>query len=247
MKKLVISVVSYLNSIPFKYALLNKAQENNWDVQLDIPSACADKLIAGKADIGLIPVAEIKNVSNAVIIGEYGIAADGDVQSVLLLSNVPLNEIKTILLDYHSRTSVRLCKILAQNFWKINTEWKNASEGFESEIKNNTAAVVIGDRALLLRNKYKYVYDLSGEWKKFTGLPFVFACWVANKEIDKQRLQLFEEALKTGVNNRQIVLDSEKITDNDKRDYILNIIKYKIEADHKEAIEKFRALSNKLR
>src|SRR6185369_11597556 len=113
------------------------------------------------------------------IISDYCIGADGDVGSVLLLSDVPMSEIKNVLLDYQSRTSVTLAQVLADKYWRIKPRWTDAKENYERDIKGTTAGVVIGDRTFALKNKFKYTYDLSGEWKIFTGLPFVFACWVA--------------------------------------------------------------------
>jgi chorismate dehydratase len=150
MKKIRISAVSYLNSLPFVYGLTHSSLINECDISLDIPSVCAEKLINGTVDIGLIPVAAIPQVPNATIISDYCIGANGEVKTVCLFSEVPLNEIKTILLDYQSRTSVLLVKILAKEFWKINPEFINAEAGFEQKIKGTTAGVVIGDRTFEL-------------------------------------------------------------------------------------------------
>ena len=147
----------------------------------------------------------LKKIPNAKIISDYCIAADGEVASVLLISNVPLKEIQTVIMDHESRTSVLLAKVLAHFYWEIKPHWldeKNIEQqnpllwGGQDEA---SAAVVIGDRALSLRNNYPFQYDLGDEWKKFTGLPFVFACWVANTHIDKNYLKLFKEALNYGV------------------------------------------------
>jgi len=243
LSKLKISVVSYLNALPFRYALNNYAGKEKWDVQTDMPSVCADKLINGVVDIGLIPVAEINRVPNGRIIGDHCIAADGNVNSVLLLSEVPLHEIKTIMLDYQSRTSVKLCRILADVFWKINPSWENTAEGYEKMIKGDVAGVIIGDRAIEMSGEYKYTYDLSGEWKKYNGLPFVFACWVANKAIDKKDEDMFNEMLALGIKNRFEILDKEKVDNSRKRDYILNTIQYKMSDSHKLAINNFFDLS----
>jgi chorismate dehydratase len=245
MSKMKISVVSYLNSLPFRHALQNYKGEEDWEVQIDIPSVCADKLISGKVDIGLIPVAEIDRVPNARIISNYCIAADGPVKSVLLLSEVPLSEIEIIMLDYQSRTSVKLCRLLADLFWNIKPLWENTKEGYEYNIKGKRAAVVIGDRAIALSGKYKYVYDLSGEWKKYKGLPFVFACWVENKAIDKKNENSFGKILEQGVKNKVDVLNKEKIFEAEKRDYILNTIQYEMSDRHKLALGTFLDLSKK--
>ena len=136
--KIKISVVEYLNSTPFVYGLLNSGYLDNSEVQLelDIPSVCAKKLVDGTADVGLVPVAIIPALKEHYVLTDYCIGAIGKVNSVLLLSNVPLTDIKTILLDFHSNTSVALTRILASKLWNISPEWKNAEEGFISSIKN---------------------------------------------------------------------------------------------------------------
>jgi len=207
--KIKISVVEYLNSTPFVYGLLNSPYLNADDVQidLDIPSVCAKKLINETVDIGLVPVAIIPQLKEHYLLTDYCIGAVGKVNSVLLLSNVPLKDIKIILLDFHSRTSVALTRILASKLWNISPEWKNTDECFIKSICNETAGVVIGDRALVIKDDYKYCYDLSEEWLTLTGLPFVFACWVANKKLSKNFTSAFVQAIQFGMKNKQKVID----------------------------------------
>lgn len=211
MQKIKISIVSYLNSKPFIAGLNKSDLINKIDLQLDIPSVCAQKLIDGKVDLGLIPVAVLPLLKEKYIVSDYCIGAVGKVASVMLYSDVPLEKITTVLLDYQSRTSVSLVKVLANKFWKINPKWVAAKENFEEEIKESTAAVIIGDRTFGLENKYKFSYDLAEEWQKYTGLPFVFACWVANKQLPDAFIEEFNQALKTGLNNRsELILELEK-------------------------------------
>jgi chorismate dehydratase len=107
-----ISVVSYLNTIPFIYGLEQSGLAKKLDISLDIPSACADKLLTNKVDIGLVPIVVLKQIQNAYIISDFCIGADGAVDTVCLFSDVPINEIESIFLDYQSKTSVELLKIL---------------------------------------------------------------------------------------------------------------------------------------
>lgn len=130
-----VSCVSYLNSIPFVSGLRVLEDENLIKLSLDTPADCATKLIRGEVDLGLIPVATIPLVPGGQIVTDFCIGAKGAVKSVTLLSEVPLSQIKTILLDYQSRTSVNLTRILAKEFWKINPEWKAGETGFESQIQ----------------------------------------------------------------------------------------------------------------
>jgi chorismate dehydratase len=239
-----ISVVSYLNSRPFIKGLENAVFEIPVEVLKDIPSVCADKLINGSADIGLVPVAVLPQLKNYKIISDYCIGADGNVGSVLLLSDVPLNEIKSVLLDYQSRTSVQLTKVLAKNFWKINPEWTSTESEYEKKISGTTAGVVIGDRALMLSKQFKYVYDLSGEWKKFTSLPFVFACWVSTIDLSEKFVSDFNEALKLGLDDLDSIAEKEIsfLSKEEIKNYLSNCIDYRLDDLKKEAMERFLKL-----
>ncbi|MBI3510816.1 MAG: menaquinone biosynthesis protein [Bacteroidetes bacterium] len=204
-----ISAVSYLNTKPFLHGL-KLAALKNVELSVDIPSECARKLLEGEVDLGLIPVAVIPSMKEAHLIPGFCIAGDGEVDSVKLYSDVPLEKIKTVLLDYQSKTSVLLTKILAGEFWKINPEWKNAQSGYEKQIAGTQAGVVIGDRTFEMNGKYQHEYDLSAQWKKMTGLPFVFACWVSNKILPEEFILQLSSAFERGLNDMGTVIESEK-------------------------------------
>ena len=112
MVKYKVSAVSYLNTIPFIYGLKNSPIFDQIELSLDYPALCADKLLNNQVDIGLIPVATIPKIKNAQIISDYCIGSDGKVDTVCLYSNVPILEIESIALDYQSRTSIELLKLL---------------------------------------------------------------------------------------------------------------------------------------
>lgn len=242
MKPIRISVVSYLNSLPFIHGLRNWQGSTPIELELDIPSVCAEKLATGKADIGLIPVAALPHLPHFHIISNYCIGADGAVDSVLLLSEVPLEKIETILLDYQSRTSVMLTKILAERYWKINVEWKATTPDYENSIKGTIGGVIIGDRALKLRNRFPYQYDLATEWKKMTGLPFVFATWTATTELPEDFIQEFNKALEKGFQEIDLVIEKANTGDIDRhsiREYLTKSIDYKLDERKKKAMELF--------
>ncbi|HRG39204.1 MAG TPA: menaquinone biosynthesis protein [Bacteroidia bacterium] len=247
--KVKISVVSYLNSKPFLFGIEQSEISKQIDLQLDIPSVCARKLIENQVDIGLVPVAIIPALKQHFIISDYCIGAVGKVSSVMLYSQVPLNAIKQVLLDYQSRTSVTLVKVLAKAYWHISPEWFPATENFEEQIKDTTAAVIIGDRTFGLENKYAYAYDLSEEWQKFTKLPFVFACWVANKELPKSFVTEFNAALKYGIDHRGTLIEAlrtAKTYKTDVENYLKNSISYDYDSDKKQALALFLELAAKL-
>lgn len=244
-----ISIVSYLNSKPFIYGLKKASFQFAPVIEEDIPSICAQKLILKKADIGLVPVAVLPEIINHTIISDYCIGADGNVNSVLLVSEVPLHEIKTVLLDYQSRTSINLARVLAMHFWKINPEWLPTSENYESQIKGSQAGVIIGDRALSMKENFRYAYDLSAEWKKFTNLPFVFACWVSNSPIETSFINEFNQALKYGLKHIDSVAEEESsgLFSREKiKEYLTKSINYSLDNKKREALKLFLEKSKTL-
>ena len=206
MDKVKVSIVSYLNSKPFLFGIDNQVLKDQVLLSLDIPSVCSKKLVNDVVDLGLVPIAVLPELKEYYIVSDYCIGSFGKVGSVMLYSEVPLKKINTILLDYQSQTSVSLVKVLAKFFWKIDPVWASTEVDYESKIKSDTAAVIIGDRTFGLASQYPYSYDLSEEWEKYTQLPFVFACWVANKQLPEQFLEQFNNALKFGLDNRESLI-----------------------------------------
>ncbi len=194
-----ITAVSYLNTKPLLYGLLNHPISRQIDLQLDIPSVCAEKLENGQVDLGLIPVAAIPNLSSPYLISDYCIGSEGAVKTVGIYSDVPLAELDTLYLDFHSRTSVALTRLLLREFWKLTPVILPAREGFIDQIGGRTGALVIGDRTIGLETKHRYFYDLGEAWKDHTGLPFVFAAWISTRPLDPAFVAAFNEALARGV------------------------------------------------
>ncbi|CAG0953398.1 MAG: menaquinone biosynthesis protein [Bacteroidetes bacterium] len=237
-----ISLVSYLNTLPFIYGLENSPLKDNINIIKNIPSQCAEVLKQGQANIGLVPVAELTTLSGFNIVTDYCIGSENTVKSVLLLSDVPLHEIESVELDYQSKTSNNLIKILAKELWNKNFTYINTSPDYTKVFKENTASLIIGDRALLMAKRYPYQYDLAEEWKKLTDLPFVFAVWVANKNISEPFLNDFTNALQFGIQNISKAVAScpfnnefKKITES----YLKNNISYPFNAQKKQALELF--------
>lgn len=169
---------------------------------LDFPANLVKMLKSGQIDIGLIPVGALPDLPQYQIVSDYCIGTRGEVASVALFSEVEMDQIETVLLDYQSRTSVQLCKILFDRFWKKKVEFIDASgEDYLDMIEGNTAGLIIGDRALEYRIRSKFIFDLGSAWKDMTGLPFVFAVWVSLKPIDATFLKSFNDANLYGVSS----------------------------------------------
>ncbi|MCB2195542.1 MAG: menaquinone biosynthesis protein [Bacteroidetes bacterium] len=243
MSKIKISAVSYTNSYPFIYGIEHSNIINHIELSKDIPSVCAQKLLDNQVDVGLIPVAVIPKLNHSEIISDYCIGASGPVRSVILASYKPLTEIDTILLDYHSRSSVMLTRILAKKFWNLDVKWANTTEGFENRIQENEAAVIIGDKALASENNFSFVYDLADEWLKNTGLPFVFAAWVANRSLGDTFKEEFNNSLQLGINHIDEMINTFDFSFLPKRinikEYFEKNIDYSLDKEKKKGLELF--------
>jgi chorismate dehydratase len=238
--KLRISAVSYTNTKPFLYGLQHTDIINKIDLSLDIPSDCAQKLIDDKVDIGLIPVAATLNLPHWEIVSDYCIGAIGAVNSVFIFSNCPIGEVTHLQLDQESRSSNNLARVLLKNFWKINPELIVNASDYTASSDPTTAFVQIGDRTFGKKDKFKYVYDLAEEWQRFTGLPFVFAAWIANKPIPADFIAEFNIALKQGLDNRRELLKTLPTYPGfDLEDYLMNKLDFELTADKRKALYLF--------
>ena len=238
--------MSYLNTKPLIYGFEKGMMKEEVELVMDYPANIASMLLNDEIDIGLVPVAVLPALKQYHLISDYCIACDGEVASVCLFSEVPINEIETILLDYQSKTSVALLKILLKDHWNINPKLADTSSGYELSIENTTGGLVIGDRALAQRNQSKYCYDLGLAWKELTGLPFVFAVWVSNKSMDKQFIEKFNMTNSYGLDNLEGIVAKNNFSSYDLDYYFKKNIIFKPEIDKLEVItlflEKLKAL-----
>jgi len=246
LKPIKLSAVSYLNTLPFIYGMeQNPEFLKQIELQKDIPSKCAEKLIKDKVDLGLVPVAIIPKMNQAHILSDYCIGAVGKVKSVLLFSEVPLQEIETIVLDYQSKTSVQLCRLLVKNYWKIDVSYEEGQTGYELKVGGNKAALIIGDRTFNLKKKYPYQYDLAEAWFEWQKLPFVFAAWVSNKPLSNDFIRRFNSILKFGVNRTKEAVTNYKLNQiepEEQLDYLNNYISYELDSAKRDGLKKFHEL-----
>jgi chorismate dehydratase len=251
MDKIRISAVKYANTYPFIYGLTESGFDEKIILETDHPAQCAAKLISGKVDIGLVPVAAIPLLKEYQIISDYCIGAKGNVRTVLLLSNCVFEDIRNIYLDYRSRSSINLTKVLAKNFWKRDFNWINTSKSFDfKNIGYNDAVVLIGDQCFEFENSFRFKIDLAMEWVKFTGFPFVFACWTSNKLLDSMFIEEFNLALKVGVNNIDAVVEkfgeTGTITGIVLKNYLTENIDFNFDDEKKSGLKLFLDLLSKL-
>ncbi len=247
MKKIKISAVSYTNTKPFLYGLQHSGILDEIELSLDAPADCAQKLIDDVVDIGLIPVAAVLNIPNWHLVSDYCIGAVGAVNSVFIFSNCKIEDVRTLQLDPQSRSSNNLAKVLLKNYWKLKPEFIVAAADYGTLTEPNIAFVQIGDRTFGKTGQYPFVYDLAEEWQKFTGLPFMFAGWIANKPIPEDFLAEFNKALKLGLDNRDELFKELPHYDNfDVEDYLMKKIDFPVTPEKKEAMKLFLNYITKL-
>jgi len=241
--KIKISIVNYTNTLPFKWALKRSKLLQRIDLQEDIPSICAQKLKFGQVDLALVPVALLPELESSFIVSDYCIGANGKVDSVKLYSQVPLTELDTVVLDYQSKSSITLTKVLFKFFWKLPAKFVEARPGFESQIEGRQAAVVIGDRTFNLNGQFAYEYDLAEEWETFTGLPFVFAAWVSRVALDADFIKEFNAVLKDGLDHLDQAVEEDyaggRLSKSETLHYLKERISYPLDAHKKEALQLF--------
>ena len=177
-----VSVVQYLNTVPLIWGMLHGEERGKFELDFTTPACCADAVRGGAADVGIIPSIEYQRLEHAEIVDGVSIASKGRVRSVLLLAKSPIERIRTVALDNSSRTSVALLAILLRKFYGREVESIPFAPHPDAMLERADAALVIGDPALTYQGRVAAIYDLAEEWKKFTGLPFVFALWVGNAE-----------------------------------------------------------------
>ncbi len=238
-----IAAVSYLNTVPMLYGI-ERQGELRAELLLSPPAGCAEAFQSGEADIALVPAGALGELGGHEIITNYCIGASGPVRTVVLLSDVPLESITHIALDPHSRTSAALVQVLCRHHWGISPEFGELENyntiGHHSP---HEAFVLIGDKVFDHEDKFAYRRDLAEEWIAMTGLPFVFAVWVARQKVPPSTVEALEAALEYGVGHVDEAI--EYYGHGDKkyaREYLTRNIDYRFDENKKKALTLFNHL-----
>lgn len=182
MSRLKISAISYLNTAPLLWDFEHGQSGGDFDIAYTLPSNCADALRTGTADIGIIPAAAYTTIPDLVIIPDVAIAARRPVRSILLVSKVPIEKVRTVALDTSSMTSVALTKILFAKWLGGAREYAALAPDLEQMLAKCDAALLIGDPALQVDRARYVTLDLAEEWIARTGKSFVFAFWAIRRQ-----------------------------------------------------------------
>lgn len=231
--------MSYLNTKPLLYGIERSPLLEKMELITDYPASIASMLLKDEIDIGLVPVAIIPEMKEYYINTRYVIGCNGPVASVCLFSEVPIEKLQTVVMDYQSKTSVALARVLLKEYWKISPVYKEAGTGFLEEINGVTGAVVIGDRALKQRSISAHAYDLGEAWKKMTGLPFVFAAWISNKKLNPDWVRAFDEANGIGVRHIDRVLEGLTSDLFNLKKYFTRYLSYELDEEKEKGLQAF--------
>ena len=235
-----VGIVNYLNTKPLIYGLERPPIKDQIELVGAYPAKLAQLLLDDEVDVGLIPVAAITKLPSYHIVGDYCIGAEAEIASVCLFSEVPMEAIKKVYLDYQSRTSVALLKWLMKEYWGIFPEIVDATgENYRDEIKGTTAGLVIGDRALEQRKISTYIYDLGSEWRAITGLPFVFAAWVSKKKLPDDFIATFNAANALGLQHIDEIVAAVPADLYDMRKYYTLHLNYNLDERKRKGMELF--------
>jgi chorismate dehydratase len=205
-----VGIVNFVNARPLARGL--ERDPSGLELVYLPPARVADELAAGRIDVGLLPSIELARIPGLAVLPGCAIAATHEVRSVLLVSRVPVAEIRTLALDENSRTSAALVRLLLAARYGIEPELRAAAPRVEEMLATSDAALVIGDPALRVDRERHVVLDLAGEWLELTGLPFVFAVWAARAELATLEFaSRFERSLELGLSELEAIVEETAV------------------------------------
>lgn len=177
MRRLRISAISYLNTAPLMWDFEQGNVGEKFDISYTVPSLCARALAQGTADIGIIPAAAYAQIPGLLVLPDVAIASRRAVRSILLVSKVPIEKVRTVALDTSSMTSVALTKVVFEKWLGGGRTFAAMEPDLKQMLQACDAGLLIGDPALQVDRKRYHTLDLAEEWIRYTGKPFVFAFW----------------------------------------------------------------------
>jgi chorismate dehydratase len=251
-----VAAIEFLNAAPLMWGL---ERDGRFSMQHTLPSACADALAAGRAELGVIPAIELARIPGLVGLGGCGVAvADApgaEVRSILLVSRRPPAAVRTLVLDPASRTSSVLVQLLLRQRWGAEFTIVAAAGGWRAALERADAVLMIGDPALQLRvsgeASHLQVFDLAREWRAWTGLPFVFALWgIRAPAYEAARGWLaarLEQALNEGLAHREdlvrIWAPRLHLAAGEVRRYLTDNVVYRLTLAHRRGLRHYLELA----
>jgi chorismate dehydratase len=251
MQALRISAISYLNTAPLMWDFEHGEAGASFDISYTLPSGCAAALLAGSADIGIIPAAAYTTIPDLLILPGVAIASRQPVRSIVLASKVPFDQIRSVALDTSSMTSVALTKVLFACYWRRQVNFSAMDPDLDRMLEQHDAALVIGDPALQIDRSRYITFDLAEEWIRFTGKPFVFAFWAIRSAaltgvealVDLPRI--FQQSRDHGLKPQNLNLIVKEwapklaLSETDIRTYLTDNIYYRLSSECLQGLQLF--------
>jgi len=247
-KALRIGSVSFLNAKPLIYGL---DEVSGVELGLEVPSKLLDGMRRGRYDVALLPVIDYQRMDGLRLLTSGGIGCDGPTLTVRIFSPVPIEQIKTLACDTDSHTSVALARVILAEQYGIRPEFVALDALREGQAAADVAKLLIGDKVVSqepARSLMPYQLDLGGAWKDLTGLPFVFAAWMARDGVELGDLPgVLERAKVEGLAHVDQIIASEAAPRGWPADvarrYLAEYLKFDIGDRQLAAIEHFHDLA----
>ena len=238
--KLRVSVVEFLNTAPLVWGFTEGPLAGKYDLSFTVPSQCAESLRRGDADVAIIPAIEYQRMDDVVILPDIGVAASGEIRSLLVVAKKPIERAKRIALDTGSRATAALVRMLAAGYWNITPEFVDAAPNPSEMLQEADAALIIGDPALRIAVKLDtlsgklpsgeqccqgdpdelpvpgfamlFVYDVAQQWHEMTGKPCVLAVWAGKRDaITPELVADFQASKEYGVQRMRDIAEAASV------------------------------------
>ena len=243
-----LSIIEYLNAAPLNHGFKQGLGWDRFHLKFHYPSVCADRLRAGEVDAGLISSIEYLRIPDLRIVPGLCIASPKRVRSVVILSKVPPEQIRSLALDTSSRTSVVLGQLLLRERYGVNPEVHDLGPDLAAMLEHHDAALMIGDAAMRAPKEGLYVLDLAEEWHAWTGLPFVFALWTVREDAPVFPepggvAPYFHRSLEAGMDHLDAIIEEARRTIGwtklELREYLTENISYHLGEAERESLQLF--------
>jgi chorismate dehydratase len=243
-----LSIIDYLNAAPLNHGFKHGLGWDKFHLKFHYPSVCADRLRSGEVDAGLISCIEYLRIPDLRIVPGLCIASPKRVRSVVILSKVPPEQIRTLALDTSSRTSAVLSQLLLRERYGASPETTDLGPDLPAMLERHDAALMIGDSAMRAAKDGLFVMDLAEEWHSWTGLPFVFALWCVREDAPVFPepggvAPFFHKSLELGMANLPAIIEEARRsigwTKLELHEYLTENIRYLMGEAERESLQLF--------